>query len=136
MSYTLKFNASKKLSSIFSTELSFGYIRLGNIEVKNGGYVKDNPNFAGSYPDWSVMRFKDYLRLNYYSTTLEGSVSVLAKTKVGVFLSCFFYDKATSKRKVYITDVAAEYAEIIWSKKLNPSGYNKAVFAPGIFIEQ
>lgn len=131
--YNIKIVGVIQVNKRFNAGLSVGYIKLGDSRLINAGYSQNNTEIFGTYQPWSIVKYKDYVKLNYYSVSLTGSYNINDKIELGINFNNLFISSNKLKRNVFVSNFEATYAETIWYKN-KTSGVKKYNFAPEVFI--
>jgi hypothetical protein len=98
----------------FKAGASIGYIRLGDSRLANAGYSQNNTEIFGNYQPWSTVKYDDIVKLNYYTISIIASHQLNNKFDVGINLNGLLLASNSIKRKIYVSNFEANYAEIIW----------------------
>jgi hypothetical protein len=132
--YRINLSGQIGITKKFKTGLSVGYTRLGDSRLINAGYAQNNTEIFGHYYPWSVIKYNDIVKLNYYTISLIALYQLNSKFEFGVNLNNLVLCNNKLKRKIYVSNYGATYAEIIWYTN-NIPGVKKFNFAPEIFID-
>ena len=133
LGYSVKLSGLIQIGKKFKSGMSVGYFRLGDSRLRNAGYSQNNTDIFGVYYPWSVVKYRDIVSLNYYSISIIGLYQIKSKVCVRIDLNNLILANNQIKRKVYVSNFEADYAEEIWYTN-TISNIKKLVIAPEIFV--
>ncbi|MGG9972397.1 hypothetical protein ACQ33O_11435 [Ferruginibacter sp. SUN002] len=134
-SYHFGLNANFNVTKKIQVGIGLSYYRLGNIEITDGGYSQNNEEILPQNENWSIVKYRDLIRLNYIDLSFFCKTNISKKCALGLNLNVFLLKNVVIKRNIYVStnSLNQEYAAIIWYEK-KTTNTNKVNIAPEIFF--